>query len=196
VHGHIVVLNGASSAGKTTIARSVRTLCGERCVVLSIDQFFSSVHPERKHDWALFRSLSQILFDAARSAALQGFDVVVDTVFERPECDDICRATLAGLTVSRVGLTCPTKVLERRELQRGDRPPGLAARQSGHVHEGCVYDMELDTSAVSAEQCAQRIAGQLMHAASASPVASSIDRPATPVSTHSATLSATRLDDI
>jgi len=40
---------------------------------------------------------------------------------------------------------------------RGDRGAGLAEWQLSHVHRHGVYDLEVDTSVLSAEQCAFRI---------------------------------------
>lgn len=84
--GRIVVLNGPSSSGKTTIALATRAPLGEACVALSIDDLFRAVHPQRRDDWSLFLSLTKVLFECAASSARRGFAVVVDTVFERPEC--------------------------------------------------------------------------------------------------------------
>lgn len=56
-----------------------------------------------------------------------------------------------------VGVHCPPDELERRERERGDRPPGLAARQLKQVHAHGVYDIECDTSVSDALECARRI---------------------------------------
>jgi chloramphenicol 3-O phosphotransferase len=45
-----------------------------------------------------------------------------------------------------VGLFAPLEVLEARERERGDRELGLARWQYDRVHQGVVYDLELDTA--------------------------------------------------
>jgi chloramphenicol 3-O phosphotransferase len=45
----------------------------------------------------------------------------------------------------------------KSSIARGDRPPGLAARQYGLVHRHGVYDLECDTGADSPRACAERI---------------------------------------
>jgi chloramphenicol 3-O phosphotransferase len=56
-----------------------------------------------------------------------------------------------------VGVHCDPGELRRRERERGDRPPGLAVRQSEQVHAHGVYDVECDTSRSDSLQCAARI---------------------------------------
>ncbi len=56
-----------------------------------------------------------------------------------------------------IGVRCPLEELARREQARGDRPIGLAAAQYSIVHRSAVYDLEVDTSVASAEQCADAI---------------------------------------
>lgn len=157
--GRVIILNGPSSSGKTTIAHAVRARRGPSCAVVSIDQFYASIHPRQENDWSLFYSLTEVMFASVAAFAGRGFDVVVDTVFERPECIEACQRALEGVNVSFVGLTCPVDVLECRERARGNRPVGLARGQSGRIHDGCVYDLMLDTSELSVDACAARIIG-------------------------------------
>nr|WP_284454935.1 hypothetical protein [Actinomadura madurae] len=56
-----------------------------------------------------------------------------------------------------VGVRCPLPVLERREAERGDREPGLAARQFPEVHSHELHDLDVDTDTLSARQCAVQI---------------------------------------
>ncbi|MET8976445.1 hypothetical protein ABZX85_12605 [Streptomyces sp. NPDC004539] len=56
-----------------------------------------------------------------------------------------------------VGVHCALPELERRERERGDRTPGLAARQLAQVHAHGLYDVECDTSVDGPAECARRI---------------------------------------
>lgn len=51
----------------------------------------------------------------------------------------------------------------RRERVRGDRLPGLAARQYRLVHAHGEYDLECDTSTAGPRECAERIQEFLPH---------------------------------
>ena len=164
--GRIVVLNGPSSAGKTTVGAALQGLLGPECVHLPIDLFFQSVSKGRKNNWQLFELLTEVLFEAARAYAVRGADVVVDTVFERQDCVVHCRRILEGMPLFLVGLTCDVSILEARETIRGDRRPGQAAGQATRVHGFCDYDLSLDTGQDDALTCAQQIARLLQARAS------------------------------
>jgi chloramphenicol 3-O phosphotransferase len=60
-----------------------------------------------------------------------------------------------------VGLRLPRELAERRERERGDRGPGGAAAFYDLVHAHAVYDLELDTSVLSPEECALQIKNAL-----------------------------------
>ena len=66
-------------------------------------------------------------------------------------------ALLAGHDVTKIGVFAPLDVLEQREAARGDRLIGLARWQFERVHQGAQYDLTLDTSARTPEQCAADI---------------------------------------
>jgi chloramphenicol 3-O phosphotransferase len=152
-----VLLNGTSSAGKTTTAHALRDLRGANCVALSIDAFFAFPHVSRECDWSLFFTLTCALARAATAFAEAGHDVVVDTVFERPECYDVLREAGRPFQTLLVRVDCPLEELARREAARGDRRAGLAARQYDRVHQGVVYDVVVDTSRLTPASCARRI---------------------------------------
>lgn len=101
----IVVLNGPSSAGKTTLARAVRDRIGANGAAVSIDQFFQLMHPDAKNDWSMFCALTDALFATAATLANAGFEVVVDTVFERAECVRAAERALAGHAYHFVAVT-------------------------------------------------------------------------------------------
>lgn len=156
-----VVLNGASSSGKTSVAQALRDLLGPAWVALSIDDLFRSLHPDRPSDWKTFHLLTQTLFDSAATFGRLGFSFVVDTVFERPECYRAYQVALSAFPTLFVSLNCPVAVLAQRETLRADRGPGLAAEQAARVHEGYRYDVSLDTSVLSPQQCAATIREEL-----------------------------------
>jgi chloramphenicol 3-O phosphotransferase len=52
-------------------------------------------------------------------------------------------------------------VAEQREKARGDRPIGNARGQYALVHSFRQYDLEVDTSLASPEECAQTIMAEL-----------------------------------
>ena len=64
-----------------------------------------------------------------------------------------CVHELARLRVWLVGVYCALPELERRERVRGDRIPGLAQQQFHTIHVHARYDIEVDMSRSSVEEC-------------------------------------------
>jgi chloramphenicol 3-O phosphotransferase len=56
-----------------------------------------------------------------------------------------------------VGVHCRPEILAERERGRGDRQVGQALWQLPRVHGHGTYDVAVDTSDLSAEECAHRI---------------------------------------
>ncbi len=73
-----------------------------------------------------------------------------------------CIDVFEGLDVLFVGVVCPLEVLEAREKDRGDRTLGQARGQAGIIHQNCIYDLEVDTSKLSASECADQIKTRLL----------------------------------
>jgi chloramphenicol 3-O phosphotransferase len=96
---------------------------------------------------------------ACRAAAFARADndLLVDDVFIDPAWLDGWRNALAGLEWLLVGIVAPLTVLEERERARGNRIAGEARAQVDVIHSGIVYDLTIDTSRQSPEECAHAI---------------------------------------
>jgi chloramphenicol 3-O phosphotransferase len=68
---------------------------------------------------------------------------------------------LAGLDVLWVGVRCEAAVAAGREIARGDRAGGMAESQAEIVHEGVVYDLEVDTTHTESLASARTIAAHV-----------------------------------
>ncbi|MDP3746426.1 MAG: hypothetical protein Q8Q88_05180 [Phenylobacterium sp.] len=89
--------------------------------------------------------------------AAQGNNLVVDDVMIGQGEAAEYRRILSGHAVRLVGLFAPLEVLEARERARGDREIGLARWQYDRVHRDIAYDLELDTSATTPLENAEKI---------------------------------------
>ncbi len=159
--GSIVVLDGPSSAGKTTLARAVRARIGVTAAPISLDHFFAFKHPDAKNDWHMFATLSDATFATAVAFANRGFDVIVDTVFERPESLQSARRALVDHVHHFVAVTCDVHELEARERRRGDRRIGQARDQHARVFHDADYALWIDTARLSVDECVAKIAALL-----------------------------------
>jgi chloramphenicol 3-O phosphotransferase len=159
--GRVIVLNGPSSAGKSTLAKAVRGRIGPSMAAVSIDQLFPFMHPDTRNNWHLFATLTDALFSTVVSISNGGFDVVVDTVFEHVECIGAMQAALADRSYRLVSVTCPLEVLEAREHARGNRRLGQAREQHERVLVGATYDLRIDTHLMSLDECVDRVVALL-----------------------------------
>jgi chloramphenicol 3-O phosphotransferase len=158
--GLIIFLNGTSSSGKSSIAQALLPILDEPYFHMPVDAFHAM---RARHAFtpdqlpAVLRRTWMGFHRAVAGMAAAGNNIVVDHIFSEPWRLDDCLALFTPQNVVLVGVHCPLPELERREQARGDRPPGLAARQFERVHAHGSYDIECDTSTTSAIDCAQQI---------------------------------------
>ena len=166
ISGHIIFLNGTSSSGKPSIAKELQECLQEPYMFLSLDAFFSmypekTIDPQTKEGAEVFTRLVPGVIAAFHKTvavlADNGNNLIVDHVLQEEEWRQQCVDLLTHFNVTFVGVKCPLPVLLEREKQRGDRLTGTAEYQFDRVHKQCVYDVEVDTSVLSVEQCTQMI---------------------------------------
>ncbi|MCT9008750.1 chloramphenicol phosphotransferase CPT family protein [Streptomyces rhizosphaerihabitans] len=161
--GTVILLNGTSSSGKTSIARALLDLLDGTWFHMPVDAF----HAMRGGRGGREMSDEDLQAEIDRTAkgfhravagmAAGGNNLVVDHPLSRRwRLLDLLDLLVPEDTVL-VGVRCPLPELERRELERGDRQPGLAALQYSQVHSHGLHDLDVDTSLSSAEDCAQHI---------------------------------------
>ena len=159
--GKIIFLNGTSSSGKTSLARALQRELEEPFLYYSSDTFATFL-PEK-----CFQDLSLLIaevpnllsgFHTSLPVLVQaGNNLIVDHVLQEKDWLLQCLEVLEGEEILFVGVTCPISVLEEREKKRVDREEGQARYQSSRLHEGCVYDIEIDSSKMSPEEGAKLV---------------------------------------
>jgi chloramphenicol 3-O phosphotransferase len=158
--GQIVILNGTSSAGKSSIAASLQKVLDQAYFHFAIDRFrlMGAGKDWTEDEFAVVLQRTILGFHRAVAGfAAAGNNVIVDCVLgERWRLDDI-QATFAGFDVVLVGIRCPLDEVERRERERGNRPIGLAAFQFPIAHANMRYDLEVDSAADDPRACAVKI---------------------------------------
>ncbi|MGW0845748.1 chloramphenicol phosphotransferase CPT family protein [Streptomyces sp. NPDC002787] len=158
--GLIILLNGTSSSGKSSIAKELLRILDEPYFHIPVDAF----HAMRTRQEMPPDRLTTVLHNTWRGyhraiagMAAGGNNVVMDHVLSEEWRLRDCLDLFVPHDVVFVGVHCPRPELERRERERGDRPSGLAARQLGQVHAHGLYDIECDTSQADPLPCALRI---------------------------------------
>ena len=156
--GNIILLNGVSSSGKTTLARHLLKRLPDY-FHYSIDDFDLVIERmEERDNNRLIPVETEYFFH--RTIAMfsdKGVNLIVDYVIHDKYTRVDCKETLSGYPILFVGVHCPAAELERREKERGDRRIGLSKSQLDFVHKEEVYDIEVDTFANGLENCLERI---------------------------------------
>jgi chloramphenicol 3-O phosphotransferase len=173
----IVLLNGIGSVGKSSIAKALQRIASERYLHVQMDAFlqmlpedsfgqpdgltFETVQQDGKpvvniRSGATVQRAMRGMRHAVAAMAAAGNNLILDEVLLGSEFAEYA-ALLSGFELFTVGVFAPLDVLEARERQRGDRLVGLARGQYGRVHLGMAYDLEVDTSAATPLECAERI---------------------------------------
>jgi chloramphenicol 3-O phosphotransferase len=94
---------------------------------------------------------------AVAAMAREGNDIIFDDVIYDPAYFRSYLEAFDGVDVWFVGVKLPLHVAEERERQRGDRAIGHARGHFDLVHCHGPYDIEVDTEAHTARQCAEQI---------------------------------------
>lgn len=162
-YGRIIVLNGPSSSGKTTLSRNLQKIWDKPLYYLSYDAVDWYIAPFGKtgRDYGIdpVRDFLAVMYESAAAICRSGRDVVIDNCLF--DCEDIYEMSaeiMKDCPVTMVRVKLPMDELERREIARGDRTPGKARWQETHItpKEDDAYDVIVDTSEDSMA-CAEKI---------------------------------------
>lgn len=175
----IIVLNGTSSSGKSTLAKALQTQFAEPYLHSGIDNYVFML-PKRylypplwgeifQYEYAADNTIAAIktnamgerlisaMHHAVNALADAGFNVIVDhVILERSWLDEMLEL-FALHTVWFIGVLCPLPVVEQRERDRQDRTLGQARAQFDVVHTHSVYDFQVDTSQATPEEAGTQI---------------------------------------
>jgi chloramphenicol 3-O phosphotransferase len=151
--GKIILLNGASSSGKSTLAAAVQAQIGEAFWHYSIDHLKAGgVLPSERIESGDFAwsSLRPAFFDGFHRSipalASAGNNLIVEHIVEQREWMNRLLLLLEPHDVFFVGVHCPVDELERRERHRRDRRIGEARSDFEVTHTFGKYDLELETT--------------------------------------------------
>lgn len=182
--GTVVILNGPSAVGKSSVIRSFQAQQNELWLGIGIDNFFIGVlppkfyledkpeHHEVMHgiateDFAgkLFtlhigvqgQKVIKGMHRAIAAYARAGNNVIVDYIMYDAAWLQDLKSSLSGIPVVFVGLTASLSTIEQREKDRGTSPEGHARSVYESVHQGWKYDMMINTDELTPDQIANRI---------------------------------------
>jgi chloramphenicol 3-O phosphotransferase len=172
MNGKLIVLNGGSSAGKSSIAQEFQELASERWMHLGIDMFWGAlpqsqldlqqVRPEY-YTWdvsvdadglkwlsvtpgPLLEKAMHARYLAIRTFLDEGINIISDDViWTRDWLHDMLQ-TFEGYEVWLVGMHVSDEEGVRRERQRTGRMDGANRGSARDTHALVEYDFEMDTT--------------------------------------------------
>lgn len=179
----IILLNGTSSAGKTTVARIMQEKYSDVLLLYGVDSMVQTAFPAKcdyppfdqkairlesyevdghPHVRLMVSSYMYPVYTAAvkfyKMLSEQGYNLIVDELLFDSNRIRPYFEILAREKVYFIGLKPEKEVVLRREQERGDRLPGLAAGLYLEVYNPLfTYDLLLDTGKMSPEETADRI---------------------------------------
>jgi chloramphenicol 3-O phosphotransferase len=170
---HVIVLNGGSSSGKSSIARALQELLPGVWLTFGVDTFIEAL-PGRgdsprsgvSYDPGgavllseQYTRLEDAWYAGLSSMVRSGADIILDEVLLSGSTGQRrLRSAFGDEALIWVGVRCDQDAAAAREAARGDRVPGMARRQASVVHTGITYDVEVDTTFRSPDECAAVIA--------------------------------------
>lgn len=175
--GIIVLLNGTSSSGKTSISNELLTQSDIPFQHLSFDNFINglfhsykdflnSTYPNMETNGAedgqlvnqiLADPLISLYYSTIKLLSAMGNNVIVDAVIGNDKWFNTCIELFSDHPVIFVVVKCSKEELARREQVRGDREVGLASSQYDNVYCFNEYDLEFNTEIMSSSECANEI---------------------------------------
>jgi chloramphenicol 3-O phosphotransferase len=156
--GKIIIINGPSSSGKTTLALAIQKQLDLPFIRFSFDLFLDhKAFPSEQirsgqFSWGQMRaSVFSGLHRCLPALATAGNNLIFDHIIETKAWLHELVSLISEFDVFFVGLHCSLPELERREIQRGDRHPGEARQDFQTVHSIPSYDLEINSEHVLEE---------------------------------------------
>jgi chloramphenicol 3-O phosphotransferase len=185
----LIVLNGPSSSGKSSIIAALQDLWPRPLFVSGIDTFIAG-WPESHSSFPgddgsaasisamrivpglgpapswipqygdEFHAVMRLAHESWAAMSRGGIDLIVDHVIIDATIRDQARSTLVD--AFWIGVTCDVDELVRRETARGNRYLGFASGTSAVVHLEMTYDLVIDTTNTPTDVLAHQICDAVM----------------------------------
>ena len=156
----VILLNGPSSSGKSTLAKELQALIKERKAenyeVVSIDDSMETNPTETIYEddvYAVSGDLCERVLEILRA----GSGVIIDHVITSERIFRQLKEMLTAYPLRMVHITCPVEVLRKREQARGDRCAGSAEASAEYLFPKEGYDLTVDAGTNSPHENASSV---------------------------------------
>lgn len=161
----VILLNGPSSSGKSTLAKALQARIEEskkeKYEIVSIDDFLKFATDEAIYEDDVF-AISGDMCEKVLQILQDTPGVIIDHVItsERIFRQLITKLERYGILLVRV--TCPLAVLQKREQERKNRCLGSAEASTTYLYPQEGYDITVDTYHMPQAECTKSICDALL----------------------------------
>ena len=156
---NIVLLNGPSSAGKSTLSREISKRLkgmGISSVIISIDDYMTTDPKETIYEDDIYEIMPAMCRDI-KAFVKNGKTVIVDHAITSERIYDMFLDAAQEGSPLTVKVECDIEILRQREIERGDRCPGSAEASLQYLWPKEGYGLVIDNGSVAAEVNAKQI---------------------------------------
>lgn len=162
---HIILLNGPSSSGKSTLSKNLQNkieeLYDEKYAIVSIDDFIKISTEETIYEDDVFE-ISGLMCQNVLELLETSSGVIIDHVITSSRIFKELIEMLGEFKILTVLVSCPLDVLKKRELERKNRCLGSAESSYTYLFPKSGYDITVDTNNTTTEECSRIICEKLM----------------------------------
>lgn len=174
----LILLNGTSSAGKSSIVKCLQEKLQSPYLDMGLDKFLYMLpnhhlkQPLWKEVWdhtsagEVGNRLMSGMHHSIKAMLDCGNSVIADHVLIEKNWVSELAELFHDQNAYFIGVHCPLDVVVQRELDRKDRTLGSARVQHPIVHQWAKYDFTIDSSTMTPEEGADRILAFLASGAS------------------------------
>ncbi len=165
--GRIIFLNGVTSSGKTTIVEALQARKDVFFYVVANDLFEEMIGEEylREDYWKYLGEVIIMMYHTAKLFSDMGKNVIIDGILVEREGVAPHYARLLEILKDNpldvVEVFCPLEICRERNIARGDRYESQSGEQAALMAKDIRYNMRVDTSVSSPEECADQIIRKL-----------------------------------
>ncbi len=154
----VILLNGPSSAGKSSIAKALRQKLPDsgNAVLISLDEYLQMSATEPIWEDDVFAVMPRMCEDIS-SALREGKTVIIDHVITSARIYRALNDAAHGFQMKTVLVSCDVETLRRRETERGDRCAGSAEASLQYLYPKTGYDLCVDSSEAGPAALAEEI---------------------------------------
>ncbi|HOO75405.1 MAG TPA: hypothetical protein PLS66_08930 [Tepiditoga sp.] len=156
----ITLLNGSSSSGKSTLSAVLKTLIkkekNENYEIISIDNFLKMSSDKTIYEDDVFE-ISSDMCEKSKELLVYADGIIIDHVITSERIFNDLKECLTDYKIYLIHVYCPLSVLKKRETERKNRSVGSAEASYNYLFPKTGYNLTVNTSEFSAEECASDI---------------------------------------